>query len=62
MENAYVRGEVLIRRYSNSPECDVIVAIRDREMVVRVPDYKRAVTWAKMESKAYKLPSTFAEE
>jgi len=31
MENTDSRGEVLIRRYSNGPECDVIVVIRDRE-------------------------------
>jgi hypothetical protein len=40
----------------------VIVAIRDREMVVRLPDYRQAVKWAQMESKAYKLPAMFSEE
>ena len=62
MENADNRGEVSIRRYGNGPECDVIVAIRDREMVVRLPDYRQAVKWAQMESKAYKLSAMFSEE
>jgi len=31
-------------------------------MVVRLPDYSRAVKWAQMESKAYKLPFTFESE
>ena len=53
---------VSIRQYSNSSECDVIVATRHREMVVRLPDYSRAVKWAQMESKAYKLPAMFGSE
>ena len=58
-ENADSR--ISIRRHSNSSECDVIVAIRDREMVVRLPDYGRAVKWAQMESRSYRLPAGFAE-
>jgi hypothetical protein len=61
-ENADSRVEISIRRYSNSSECDVIVAIRHREMVVRLPDYGRAVKWAQMESRSYRLPAEFAEE
>jgi hypothetical protein len=62
MENPENLGAVSIRRYRNAPECDVIVGIRDREMVVRLPDYRQAVKWAQMESRAYKLPDTFLEE
>jgi hypothetical protein len=62
MENADSRGEVSIRRYGNNSECDVIVAIRDREMVVRLPDYSQAVKWAQMESRSYKMPAGFSEE
>jgi hypothetical protein len=62
MENVDSPRGVSIRRYSNSSECDVIVAIRHREMVVRLPDYSRAVKWAQMESKAYKLPFTFESD
>jgi len=61
-ENADSRIEVSIRRHSNSSECDVIVAIRDREMVLRLPDYGRALKWAQMESRSYRLPAVVAEE
>jgi hypothetical protein len=61
-ENADSRVEVSIRRRSNSSECDVIVAIRDREMVVRLPDYGRALKWAQMESRSYRLPAGPAED
>src|SRR5258708_5541714 len=60
-ENADSRVEISIRRHSNSSECDVIVAIRDREMVLRLPDYGRALKWAQMESRSYRLPAGFAE-
>ena len=62
MENADRLGDISIRRYSSSPECDVIVAIRDREMVVRLPNYSVAVKWAQMESKSYKLSANSFEE
>jgi len=62
MENADSRVEVSIRRHSNSSECDVIVAIRDREMVLRLPDYGRALKWAQMESRSYRLSAVVAEE
>lgn len=62
MENAGNRGEISIRRYGNASECEVIVAIRGREMVVRLPDYGQAVKWAQMESKTYKLPAILWEE
>jgi hypothetical protein len=61
MENTDSRGEVLIRRYSNGPECDVIVVIRDREMVLQLPNHRQAVEWARMESRSYKLPAFFSE-
>jgi hypothetical protein len=48
-------GTVQIRRYDGVVECDVIVKLGDREMVVAVPDYERAVRWARMEAKAYKI-------
>ena len=62
MENADNRREVSIRRYSSGSECDVIVAVHDREMVVRLPDYGQAVKWAKMEARSYNLSATFSEE
>jgi hypothetical protein len=56
------RVKVSIIRNSNSSECDVIVAIRDRKVVVRLPDYDLAVKWAQMELRSYGLPPEFAEE
>jgi hypothetical protein len=61
-ENADSRVEVSIRRHSNSSECDVIVAVGDREMVLRLPDYGRALKWAQMESRSYRLPAVVTEE
>ena len=55
-------GEVRIRRHIDGSECDVIVAIGDREMVVQLPNYKLAVKWAQMESRANKLPAGFSED
>ena len=60
MEKA--EGEVSIRRYGSVSECDVIVAIHGREMVVRLPDYSRAVKWAQMEARSYKLSAMLSEE
>jgi hypothetical protein len=56
------REEVWIRRYSDCFECDVIVVIRGREMVVQLPDYGHAVKWAQMESRSYKIPARLSEE
>ena len=62
MEKDNGLGEVSICRYGNSSECDVIVVIRDRELVVRLPNYRLAVKWAQLESKSYKLPAMVPEE
>jgi hypothetical protein len=61
-KNADRRVKVSIIRNSNSSECDVIVAVRDRKVVVRLPDYGLAVKWAQMELRSYGLPAEFAEE
>jgi hypothetical protein len=42
-------------------ECDVIVTLRGREMVVQLPDFSQALKWAQMEAKAYKLFATLSE-
>jgi hypothetical protein len=52
------QGQVWIRRFSDGLACDVIVAIRGHEMVVRLPDYSQAVKWAQMESKSYGILAT----
>jgi hypothetical protein len=51
--------EVEIRRYSDSKECDVVVTIRGREMVLKMPTYSQAVAWARMEAKSYGIPAEF---
>jgi hypothetical protein len=50
MEKSEQRGEVQIRRYSSGLECDVIVTLRGREMVVQLPDFSQALKWAQMEA------------
>jgi hypothetical protein len=56
------RGEVRVRRYSGCLECDVVVTFRSREMVLELPNYNQAVTWAQMEAKSYKIPAELSEE
>ena len=55
------REEVWIRQYPDGKDCDVIVTIGHHEMVVRLPDYSKAVKWAQMEAKAHKIAATFSE-
>ena len=54
--------EVRVRRHRDTPECDVVVNIRGREMSLRCRDYSQAVKWARIECKTYKLPDAFAIE
>jgi hypothetical protein len=46
-------GEVNIRTYPGCLECDVVVVLKGREMILQLPNYDHAVKWAMMESKAY---------
>lgn len=55
MHKPNTQGAVQIRRYDGVAECDVIVTLRDREMVLAVPDYERAVRWARTKAKTYKI-------
>jgi hypothetical protein len=55
-------AEVRIRRHSDVPECDVIVAFRGQELSIRCRDYNQAVRWARVECKAYKVADGFAVE
>jgi hypothetical protein len=56
MTSQYDPAQVTIRRYPHSPICDVVVVVRDREMVLHLRDYRRAVQWARMECKSYRIP------
>jgi hypothetical protein len=53
MENGTPSIEVLIRRYSHVPICDVIVTSRRRQVLIRCDDYDAAVRWAQIECKSY---------
>jgi hypothetical protein len=44
------------RSYPDSPICDVVVVVRGQEMVLRCPDYRQAMRWARLERKSYKIP------
>ena len=41
--------EVTIRSYRDSPICDVVVVVHGTEMVLRCPDYRQAMRWARLE-------------
>jgi hypothetical protein len=55
-------AEVRIRRHSDAPQCDVVVAVRGKEMSLRCRDYNQAVKWARLECKSYKIESSFTVE
>src|SRR6267143_533973 len=48
--------EVKIRSYRDSPICDVVVVVHGTGMVLRCPDYRQAMRWARVERKTYKIP------
>jgi hypothetical protein len=48
-------AEVRIRRYTHVPGCDVVVAVRGKEVVLRCPDYDQALKWAWLECKSYRV-------
>jgi hypothetical protein len=62
VENPEQRGEVQILRYGRSLECDVVVTVRGREIIMQLPDYTQAVKWAQMEAKTCKILATLSEE
>ena len=47
--------EVKIRSYRDSSICDVVVVVHGTEMVLRCPDYRQAMRWARLERKSYKI-------
>jgi hypothetical protein len=48
--------QVVIRRYTESEICDVVVSVRGQEIVLRCPNYSQAVKWARLECRSYKIP------
>ena len=61
MTGKYAPPEVTIRRYPDSPICDVVVVVRGREMVHRCRNYRQAGQWARLECKSYKIPEPATE-
>lgn len=51
---------VEVRRYPGVLECDVVITARGREAVVTCPDHERALRWALMECKSYRITPPFA--
>ena len=62
MVSTAARAQVIVRRYNGSRACDVVVAVRGQELVLRCRDYEQAVKWARIESKSYKIPDDFHVE
>ena len=48
-------AEVRIQRYSDAPDCDVVVAFRNGQISIRCRTYDDAVKWARMECKTYRI-------
>jgi len=55
-------AEVRILRNGNYPECEVVVNVRGREMVIKCPNYDRAARWAQLECRSYKIAEGFLVE
>ena len=55
MKEKFAPPQVFIRRYAASQICDVVVLVRDQEMILRCPDYSQALKWARLECKSYKI-------
>jgi hypothetical protein len=62
MEKPEPGGEIWIRRYDGFLECDVIVTVRGRQMILPLPNYGHAVKWAEMEAKAHRMAIDFSKE
>ena len=54
-------AEVRIRRYSHSPECEILVSVRGKEICLRCSDYDQALKWARIECKSYRIAGVSVE-
>jgi hypothetical protein len=61
MTGKYPPPMVTITRYPGSRICDVVVAVRGQELVVRCPTYSQALKWARLECKSYKIPEPITD-
>jgi hypothetical protein len=55
-------AEVRIRRYGDRRQCDVVVIVYGKEMILKCPDFAQAVKWARLECKTYQIESGFSVE
>jgi hypothetical protein len=55
MTERFSPPQVFVRRYTASEICDVVVLVRNQEMVLRCPDYSQALKWARLECKSYNI-------
>ena len=55
MTEKFAPPQVFVRRYTASEICDVVVLVRSQKMVLRCPDYPRALKWARLECKSYNI-------
>lgn len=53
--------EVEIRRYTDGPDCDVVVTTRRRRLVMSCPTYELALRWALLECKVYRIPPVLGQ-
>lgn len=53
--------EVEIRRYTDGPDCDVVVTTKRRRLVMSCPTYELALRWALLECKVYKIPAMLGQ-
>jgi len=55
MTEKFTSPRVFIRRHTASQVCDVVVSVRDQEIILRCPNYSQAMKWARFECKSYKI-------
>ena len=55
-------AEVRLRRYSHTPECEVIVQRRGAEMRYKCRDYDLAMKWAQVECRSYRSSHIMVEQ
>jgi len=54
--------QITVLRRHGSPECNVVVTVRGRQMVLKCRHFKQAAKWAGIEAKSYKIPNEFSVE
>ena len=55
MTENFAPPQIVVRRYTASEICDVVVLVRSQEIVLRCPNYSLALKWALLECKSYNV-------